>query len=210
MRSKDEELLERAYALSSDKDAKALYRDWADTYDKSMVDGLGYITPRKTAFMLSTHLKDKHAEILDVGTGTGLAGSHLADLGYKTIDALDYSQEMLDVAAKRNIYRKFFLADLNGQLEIPENSYDALICTGTFTHAHVGASCLDELFRILKPGGVFACTVQKDVWSDEGFDAKIRDLTQAGISRTLGMIMDIYFENDEEPQGWYITWGCCK
>ena len=210
MKSKDEELLARAYALDNDRDALELYRDWAGTYDRSMVDGLGYLTPRKTAFMLSTYLEDRQAQILDVGTGTGLAGSHLADLGYKTIDALDYSKEMLDVAAERNIYRNFILADLNEPLDIPDNSYDALICTGTFTHAHVGAACLDELFRIMKPGGMFACTVQKDVWETQGFAEKTRDLTQTGISRTLGMIMDIYFENDEEPQGWYITWQCCK
>ena len=43
------QLLERAYALKNDDDAKLLYRDWANTYDQTMMDGLKYLTPSKTA-----------------------------------------------------------------------------------------------------------------------------------------------------------------
>lgn len=41
---KAEDLLRRAYALSGEDPAetKALYRDWAETYDGTMMDGLDY------------------------------------------------------------------------------------------------------------------------------------------------------------------------
>ncbi len=42
---KSARLLERAYALSSDTDTHELYRDWAETYDKTMLEGLGYLSP---------------------------------------------------------------------------------------------------------------------------------------------------------------------
>lgn len=215
MSSSAKELLKRAYSLRTEEETHSLYADWADSYDETMIDGLGYLTPRKTASLLAECLPDRKSEILDVGSGTGLAGEHLAVHGFSTIDALDYSNEMLVVAAARvhqekSVYRNTVLADLNGPLDLASDSYDAMICTGTFTHAHVGASCLEELFRVLKPGGLFACTVQKDVWSDAGFDVAVKELAQQGIMRTKGMTMGEYFESDEEPQGWYIIWERLK
>ncbi|KAG1702675.1 Methyltransferase-like protein 27 [Nymphon striatum] len=138
-----EELLARAYALSNDKETKALYRDWASTYDETMLDGLSYLTPSKTAELLADAVEDKTARILDVGSGTGLAGENLAELGFSNIDALDYSADMLGIAAARMqnekpIYQNCLKVDLNQLLEFESNTYDAIICTGLFTHAHVG------------------------------------------------------------------------
>ncbi|XP_076323654.1 uncharacterized protein LOC143232301 [Tachypleus tridentatus] len=43
-------------------------------------------------------LKDKSCRILDVGAGTGANGSLLQKLGYTNIDALDGSEQMLEIA----------------------------------------------------------------------------------------------------------------
>jgi ubiquinone/menaquinone biosynthesis C-methylase UbiE len=45
-------------------------------------------------------------KILDVAAGTGLVGVELAKLGFKNIVALDYSQEMLDLAEEKGKSRK--------------------------------------------------------------------------------------------------------
>lgn len=208
---KSGKLLRRAYALDNDADTKALYEDWAETYDQTMLDGLKYLTPRKTASLINEAGLNKGAKILDIGSGTGLAGEYLAKHGYTHVDALDYSAAMLKTAASKHheghsLYVDLIEADLNQPLELEEELYDAMICTGTFTHAHVGANCLHELFRVLKPNGLFACTVHKDVWDAAGFSKVVRDLADAGVLRTRGMVMDIYFETNEEPQGWYILW----
>lgn len=209
------ELLARAYALSSDEETKALYRDWATTYDETMLDGLAYLTPERTARLLATVLEDKSAAVLDVGSGTGLAGQNLAELGYTQIDALDYSNAMLGVAKARqhngkHVYQNCIQADLNEKLELRTNSYDAIICTGLFTHAHVGANCLPELFRVLKPNSFFATTVHKDIWQEGGFEVQVSQLEEAGALITHSRQMDIYFETDEEPQGYYIVWESLK
>jgi hypothetical protein len=39
------ELLKRAYDLKSDDETHALYRDWAGTYEDTMLQGLGYLSP---------------------------------------------------------------------------------------------------------------------------------------------------------------------
>ncbi len=118
-----EELLARAYALSNDKETKALYRDWASTYDETMLDGLSYLTPSRTAQLLADAVENKSARILDVGSGTGLAGENLAELGYTNIDALDYSADMLGIAAVRMknekpFYKNCLQVDLNQRLDL--------------------------------------------------------------------------------------------
>ena len=52
------ELLERAYALDNDADTRRLYRDWADTYDDTMLAGLGYLAPRLVSELLATATSD--------------------------------------------------------------------------------------------------------------------------------------------------------
>lgn len=210
-----EELLARAYALSNDQETKSLYQDWAKTYDETMLDGLAYLTPKNTASLLSSVLKDKSALILDVGSGTGLAGQNLSELGFTNIHALDYSSAMLGVAKTRQhngkqVYEKIIQADLNIKLAIKSNFYDAIICTGLFTHAHVGANCLPELFRILKPGSFLATTVHKDIWIENGFDQQVKMLTDEGVLKTHSQELDIYFETDKEPHGFYILWECLR
>ena len=206
MKQSPEELLARAYALSDEAEAKALYRDWATTYDSAMLDGLGYLTPARTASLLADSLQDTNARILDVGCGTGLAGVELASRGFKQIDALDFSPEMLDVAGARGIYAERIEADLNAPLALADACYDAMICTGTFTHAHVGAACLDELFRVLRPGGLFACTVHKDVWQPAGFEDKIAELEQAGTLEVLVHEPGTYYAASTQSEGFYILW----
>lgn len=203
---KARQLVERAYAVEDDAQAQALYRDWAQDYDASMLGELGYLTPARAADLLAQHLAGRDGAVLDVGCGTGLAGAELARHGFSLIDGIDYSPEMLAVAAKRGIYRRLVEADLNGPLDLPSDSHDAAICTGTFTHAHVGAECLDELLRVLKPGAPFACTVHLDVWEPAGFAAKSAALQAAGRIETLHMQSGPYYAGSQDADGHYIVW----
>ncbi|MGI9462879.1 MAG: class I SAM-dependent DNA methyltransferase [Aestuariivirgaceae bacterium] len=201
-----EDLVARAYTVKSRDEQQALYHDWAETYDEAMVGGLQYASPRKCAELLARHMSDKQAAILDIGCGTGLAGSELAKHGYHKLDGIDISGDMLDVAAKRGIYRHLFTADLLQPLDIAGGSYDAAICTGTFTHAHVGASCLDEIFRTLKPGAVFAFTVHRDVHEPQGFGVKLKQLEASQIIAPLEHFNDTYYDTSDDPEGHYYAY----
>lgn len=202
-----EALVQRAYSVSSAEDAKTLYRDWADTYDHSMVDGLGYLTPQRTARLLAEHAESLDAQVIDIGSGTGLAGVALQAEGFTRLHALDFSPEMLAVAARRGVYNTLIEADLSTRLTmLSDNRYDAMICTGTFTHAHVGADCLAELWRILVPGGILACTVHHDVWDSSGFARTIAKMEAAGNLQTVYRQPGPYYESSERDEGDYIVW----
>ena len=93
-------------------------------------------------------------KIIDAGAGTGLAGEELFKLGYTNIDALDISQEMLNEAKKKNIYKKLICAPLTEQRipEIQTGEYHGLISTGALVIAHVRPEALEEMTRMVKPG----------------------------------------------------------
>jgi len=194
-------LLERAYALDSDEKSRALYRDWAETYDETMLDGLNYLSPTTVARLLGDHLSNRKAAVLDVGCGTGLAGQALSGLGFGTIDGLDLSPEMMQVAARRGVYRNLIAADLHGVLPLSDDSYEGALGSGIFTHGHVDARCLDELFRVLKPGSPFAFTVKLEVWESLGFKGKLAALVDSGRIIERAFTHDRHYATAIQPDG---------
>ena len=195
--SDSDELLRRAYAVETQQDALELYRDWADTYDAHLEEGLNYLAPQFMGHVFAEYVDDKSSRILDIGCGTGLMGIALRDQGYTDFDGLDLSPEMIEQARAKGVYQSFIKADLTKSLPIDSNTYDAAVSTGTFTHAHVGAAALDEIFRILKPGAICACAINSDVWVENGFGLKIRELTQAGIMHVREIRPERYFVGDK-------------
>ncbi|MGB1161558.1 MAG: class I SAM-dependent DNA methyltransferase [Alphaproteobacteria bacterium] len=202
-----EELLRRAYELdgANPDETRALYRDWAETYDGTMLDGLGYVSPKKIAALAALLLPDKAAPVLDVGCGTGLLAAYLAEQGFTHIDGLDYSAEMLDVAEKKGRIKQRFLKDLNQPLNMQAETYAALTSTGTFTHGHVGGACLPGLLELLKPGGLLICTVHQDVWDEGGFGDALDALVVAHSAEIVSRDPDRLFESDDQPTGWYLV-----
>jgi predicted TPR repeat methyltransferase len=200
------DLVERAYSIRSEKEQRALYKDWAESYDDAMVGGLQYTSPKKCARLLAEHLTDRHSPVLDVGCGTGLAGLELARFGFSVIDGIDISRDMLEMARRREIYRDLMAADLLQHLPIADAVYGGAICTGTFTHAHVGAACLDELVRTFKPGAVFAFTVHRDVHEEMGFTAKLDELSHSDALQLLAHSRDTYYDSSDDPEGHFYAY----
>ncbi len=194
-------LLQRAYSLRSDNESRALYRDWAATYDQTMVDALQYRSPTVVAEMLRPHLAGTQARVLDIGCGTGLAGRVLAAHGFTAIGGLDLSPEMAQVASDSGAYCAFVMADLNATLPVPDATYDAAMCCGTFTSGHVSAGCLNEILRILRPGAPFAFTVKLSEWDAMGFSAKIAALAENRELRVHSAAPDRLYANSPEPDG---------
>ena len=98
--------------------------------------------------------QSKTMKILDAGAGTGMVGEELLKLGYTNIDALDYCQEMLDVAKEKKIYKKMICAALCEEpvIEISTGEYDGVISCGTFVVGAARAVGLREVVRHIKSG----------------------------------------------------------
>ena len=80
-------------------------------------------------------------------------------------------------------------------------SQDAMSCCGTFTHGHVDAKCLDELFRVLRPGAPFAFTVKLEVWESLGFKGKLAALQHQGQISESAFRLDRHYSTSAAPDG---------
>jgi SAM-dependent methyltransferase len=168
--------LDKAYEINGPEDARRMYGDWAPTYDESFGQAWGYVAPREIAAILKAEIAAS-AMILDIGCGTGLVAESLREL---TVDGLDITPEMLEVAREKGLYRSLIRDDLTRALDIPDASYDAVISCGTFTHGHVGPECFPELLRITRPGAVFACGTIGPVLDGAGFGSALARLVALG------------------------------
>lgn len=162
--------LDAAYALQTPEDNRALYDDWAETYDKNFAASMDYQLPAHVArlFLASGAL----GPVLDVGAGTGLVAQHIRAERQIEIDGLDISAEMLSIAARKGHYRATLQADLTQPLRIAPETYAGIVSAGTFTHGHVGPEVIDGLLAVARPGAVFVLSVNAEHFVARGFDAK--------------------------------------
>ena len=165
------------YKLKTSEELLKYYQDWTDNnkYNKDMVDW-NYIAPQGTVFILKKYAFNKNYKILDAGCGTGLVGIELKKYGYSNIEGVDFSQSMLDLVPQ-DVYKKIEKVDLNKHLKFKNNTYDVIMCVGTFTYGHVKPQALDELIRITKNKGFICFTINEGIYEEYGFDNKIKELS---------------------------------
>jgi SAM-dependent methyltransferase len=173
----ESEHLKRAYGVRTPEDSVALYRDWAASYDQTFAHAHGYVAPREVARVFHAEGGEGAQPVLDIGAGTGLLGAELSGL---VVDAVDISQEMLDMAGAKGLYRHRIRADLTGPLGLAEASYGGFVSTGTFTHGHVGPACLPELMRIARPGALFVLAIRPQAFDEAGFGSAFAALVADG------------------------------
>lgn len=170
----DEDDLHRAYALGSPDAARRLYADWAASYDSDFVDARGYVLHIAVADAFVQ--AGGRGPVLDIGAGTGVCGQVLAQRGVRGIDAADIAPEMLAKAEARRVYARCFVGDVLAGLDAPDAHYNGIVSSGTFTCGHVGPDGLDEIARLLAPGGLAVISVRDVHFEAEGFAAKIAAL----------------------------------
>ena len=165
------------YKLKTSEELLKYYQDWTDNnkYNKDMVDW-NYIAPQETVFILKKYAFNKNYKILDAGCGTGLVGIELKKYGYSNIEGVDFSQSMLDLVPQ-DVYKKIEKVDLNKHLKFKNNTYDVIMCVGTFTYGHVKPQALDELIRITKNKGFICFTINEGIYEEYGFANKIKELS---------------------------------
>lgn len=173
------EIHDKVLNAKSLRDITEAYGSWAKTYDKDLLENFGYQAPARSVELLSKYLPMEEAVVLDAGCGTGLVGQLLAKARKFQIDGVDYSHSMLDEAQAKGCYRALQQVDLNQPLQIAADSYDAVICIGTFTLGHVQPEALHEMLRITKSSGQICFTVWDEFWLKSNYGSLPNELEQA-------------------------------
>jgi len=169
------------YKLKTTDEVMKYYDEWGikNKYDQDMVDW-DYTGPKETVEVFKKYAKDKNIKIYDAGCGTGLVGVELKKFGYNYLDGADLSQKLLDLVPKA-LYQNLSKVDLNKKIKIQDNTYDAVMCVGTFTFGHVKPPALDEFIRITKNKGLICFTINEGIYEKYGFDKKIEELKNKKI-----------------------------
>lgn len=102
-------------------------------------------------------LSEVSGEVLEIGFGTGLNLPHYPETLQK-LTAIDANAGMNGLARKRIQYSRIIVANrvLNGEnLPMDDNSFDSVVSTWTLCSIAKVELALQEIHRVLKPGGKF-------------------------------------------------------
>jgi len=155
--------LSRNYTDLSSEEQREVYRNWSQNYDRDLIEDFGYVAHIHSVAALYQRVPDLSTPILDMGCGTGLVGKELVAKGYRNIDGMDLSPEMLARARILGIYQHLEEHNLSGTIELLP-IYGAIICVGVFSHQLHHPVDLAKLFRGLLPDGLLIATVNARGW----------------------------------------------
>lgn len=207
--SRLERIWKKAYAASSREDLLRLYEEWADTYDEDH-QTIGFFGHRTAARALAKYTPFAEvAGVLDAGCGTGAAGEALWSLGYRNVTGIDLSKKMLARAKDKGIYQHLAQADLGQPLDpFPCNCFDAAILVGVFSFGQAPAHTLDEIVRLVKPGGVVAFTMRVDFFEQDamGVRSKMEELDQAQTWKLLEVTAPEKYLPNKDPRALFRVW----
>lgn len=96
--------------------------------------------------------------ILDIGCGWG---EFAEAFGQNLEMGVDIAPRDLWVAARGGMYKNVVFADAR-DLPFSENSYGSIISISTFEHIKNSQKLLKEMYRVLKPHGILAVTMETD------------------------------------------------
>ena len=172
--------LDDAYAVETPDDNRDLYARWAGTYESGFITDNAYRYHLGVARAFLDAASANDGPLMDVGCGTGLVGEALRNDRRcpVMVHGLDLSTEMLDRASTKRtvddapVYDDLLEGDLTAVLPVDDGSYGGVTSCGTFTHGHVGPAAFDELYRIVRPGALFAIGINPDHFVAHGFEAR--------------------------------------
>ena len=157
-------------------DSKLLYDEWANDYDNDLINEYGYIAPKLTVDKFKALVLKKNLRIIDVGCGTGLVGQALYENGYKNIDGYDISPEMLKIAKQSKFYKELKQIDLNDKPTNLSETYDVLICVGSFGYGALEPIAIRHLIGLVKSGGLLFIFMNAEPFKSQNYQKHISKL----------------------------------
>ena len=184
MAGMNDKFLKDTYDLSSAQETRNHYRRWAASYDDE-VAGQGYATPDRVATALKPFALDEQVPILDYGCGTGLSGVALHKAGFRVVDGMDPTPQMLGQAAAKGVYRTLTGFDLSDPEPIRAGSYNIITAIGVIGWGAAPPQVFDLLMNALPSGGYLAFSFNDYTLADHNYTTRLNDWLDMGHARLL-------------------------
>jgi predicted TPR repeat methyltransferase len=137
---------------------EALFDDFAERFDRQLVDMLGYHAPSLLADLVGSR-HQRFERVLDLGCGTGLAGPHLERFGGR-LTGVDLSSAMLAKAAERGGYDTLVQAEAVDFLRARPGEFDLILAADVLIYFGDLAPLFAAASKALAPGGVLAVSTE--------------------------------------------------
>lgn len=170
--------LDKIYSADS-ADLRPFYAQWAQSYDQEVGEN-GYVTPLRIAEALARHVKDLSIPILDYGCGTGVSGQAFQEVGFLTIDGVDISAEMLEVAAQKKIYRHLEVFAPETGPNVKLGAYQIIAAVGVIGAGAAPLAILDKMMALLAPKGLLVFSFNDHTLEDPAYDGLVEDYVNQG------------------------------
>jgi predicted TPR repeat methyltransferase len=138
---------------------EALFDMYSHTFDKHLVERLGYRTPELLFAELSQASPPTACDIVDLGCGTGLCGPRLRPLARQLV-GVDLSSQMLAKARELGHYDELVHSDIVGLLRQRPQQFDIAVAADVFVYIGDLSEVFAATHAALRPGGLFAFSVE--------------------------------------------------
>ena len=179
-----EKFLDKVYELDGADDTRELYDAWAASYEAEVAEN-GYATPKRCAAALARFTDDLSAPILDFGCGTGLSGAALALAGFRTIDGVDPSADMLKGAESKRVYRALRQIAAGVSPVSRRGDYSAIAAIGVIGAGAAPGSTFDLLMKSLASGGKLVLSLNDHALQHPEYEGRLCEWIDCGSARLL-------------------------
>jgi ubiquinone/menaquinone biosynthesis C-methylase UbiE len=130
--------------------------------------------PKISGASLSPRILEKIQElpdgsrILDIGCAEGFTIERLAYQFEKEFEfvGVDLSETRIKSATEKEIHSAKFIVSSGESIPLEDNSFDCILCSQVLEHVESDEKLLKEIYRLLKPRGIFQVdTVFKKKWA---------------------------------------------
>lgn len=163
---------------------------------------------------IQAYVKPIDSIVLDIGSGTWRIPSTIAKYGYKKVVGLDYFSEekLIEYRAKLDAPNVELHSYETSKIPFDDNSFDVVTSLCVLEHIVYVEDFLNEIHRVLKPGGI--CIIKCPNWSgvNPAITALISTIVKkkrswlyndsmdslCGIFRSIGWYFEVLFSSNDK------------
>ena len=174
-------------------------------------DVLGRERKAKTMVaVLEDHIQAplNNQSLLNVGGSTGIIDSYLADY-FHSVVSVDIDEPAIEQA--RSNFKKDNLSFQTGDalnLQFSDNSFDVVICSQVYEHVPNPQKMLDEIFRVLVPGGIcYFAASNRLMWNEPHYNLPLLSVVPRPLAHLYVRLMK---KGSQYHELHYTYWGLKK